>query len=171
MYNVPQDDFDESDRRGATARNTDRVTKMNNLNTFQLVEGMGWQSYFAEQLDEDETQTRTPVPAFPEVRSNGLHVVGQDMDQMIPPSSLGKRRRVVVGWLLLDAHQRISRVFQPQRVSSNVVHRICGGKTQLIVAIWILSSSVSSCNQDFNVARLERYVAMASKPMSHRSLF
>ena len=168
MCNVPaHDDSHELDRPRNTAMKEDHHDSnlptrktWQNLKLDQARGTMGWQSYFAEQLDEEENQTYTPVRVT-EVRSNGIRVVGKDMDQMIPPSSLGKRHRVVVGdWILIDAQFKITRVLD----RTSLLQRRApgsGGKTQLLVANLDTVFLVSSCNQDFNVARLERYVAMA----------
>lgn len=164
MSNVPHNDLEDADHEEDTVIHVDYDRNLpNHRNTFQLVEGMGWQSYFAEQwMDEDKKQNLKPVRVT-EVRSNGLHVVGQDMDEMIPPSSLGKRHRVVVGdWILLDAAQnRIRRVLDRKSLLQRRAPGSSGGMVQLIVANLDTVFLVSSCNQDFNVARLERYVAMA----------
>jgi ribosome biogenesis GTPase / thiamine phosphate phosphatase len=169
------DESDESDRQRNMNMNEDLYdtnlpnklpNDLSNQTNVKLAEqGMGtlgWQSYFAEQLDEEESPTCNPVRVT-EVRSNGIRVVGKDMDQrMIPPSSLGKQHRVVVGdWILIDAQQhKITRVLD----RTSLLQRRApgsGGKTQLLVANLDTVFLVSSCNQDFNVARLERYVAMA----------
>ena len=172
--NPVHDESDESDRQRNMDMKEDRhdtnlpnnLNNLPNLPNVKLVEQalgtLGWQSYFAEQLDEEESLTQNPVRVT-EVRSNGIRVVGQDMDQrMIPPSSLGKQHRVVVGdWILIDAQQhKITRVLD----RTSLLQRRApgsGGKTQLLVANLDTVLLVSSCNQDFNLARLKRYVAMA----------
>lgn len=117
---------------------------------------LGWQTYFSQQIDIGEL-TQTPPVRIVEVHRNGLHVIGDNIDEMLPP-----RQDATVGnWLLFDRDNlKSSRV--PARKS--LIKRRAPGtdrQEQLIPANIDTAFIVTSCNQDFNIARLERYVAVA----------
>lgn len=120
------------------------------------LETLGWGPFFAQQIDV-EALTETPPARVVAVHRGGLHVVGDGIDQIIPP-----RADATVGdWLLLDCTQPgSSRVLSRK----NVIKRRAPGtdrQVQLIAANIDTLFIVASCNQDFNVARLERYIALA----------
>jgi ribosome biogenesis GTPase len=120
------------------------------------LETLGWQPYFAQQISVDALLATPPVRIV-EVHRDRLHVVGDGIDQTIPP-----RPDATVGdWLLLNrAHPPSSRVLDRK----SLVKRRAPGtdrQVQLIAANIDTAFVVSSCNQDFNIARLERYIAVA----------
>ncbi len=92
-----------------------------------------------------------------EVHRSALHVIGDDIDQTIP-----SRPDVTVGdWLLLDSKLPASSRLLERK---SLLKRRAPGtdrQVQLIAANIDTVFIVSSCNQDFNIARLERYVALA----------
>lgn len=92
-----------------------------------------------------------------EVHRTGLHVLGEGLDTIIPPGP----DATVGDWLFYD-QQRPSHSKVLNRTS--VFERRAPGsdrKRQLIAANVDTVFIVSSCNKDFNIARLERYVALA----------
>ncbi len=117
---------------------------------------LGWQPFFAQQTSIDDL-TETPPVRVVEVHRNGLHVIGDRVDQLIPPGP----EATVGDWLLLnEAQPAMSAVLQRK----SLFKRRAPGtdrRLQLIAANVDTAFIVSSCNQDFNVARLERYVALA----------
>lgn len=119
------------------------------------LESLGWQPYFAQQISVDEL-AETPPVRIVEVHRNALHVIGDGIDQAIPPQA----DATVGDWLLLDRnHPQSSRVLDRK----SLVKRRAPGtdrQVQLIAANIDTAFIVSSCNQDFNVARLERYIAL-----------
>ncbi|WP_422384491.1 ribosome small subunit-dependent GTPase A [Roseibium album] len=122
---------------------------------FSPLEELGWQPHFAQQISSDELVGTPPVRVV-EVHRNGLHVIGSAVDEVIPP-----RADATVGdWILLDpAHVPSSRVLERK----SLLKRRAPGtdrQVQLIAANIETAFIVSSCNQDFNIARLERYVAV-----------
>lgn len=131
-----------------------RETKRNsNLNPLQA---LGWQPVFAQQISVDDL-TSTPPVRVVEVHRNAFHVLGDAIDTTLPP-----RPDVTVGdWLLLDrARPASSRVLE----RTSLLKRRAPGtdrQEQLIAANIDTAFIVTSCNHDFNVARLERYVALA----------
>jgi ribosome biogenesis GTPase len=120
------------------------------------IETLGWQSCFAEQINDDDL-ANTPPARVTEVHRNELRVVGDGIDAAIPPDP-----GVTVGdWILFDpANPKASRVLERK---SLIKRRSPGSdrREQLIAANIDTIFIVSSCNQDFNVARLERYVVLA----------
>ena len=124
-----------------------------NRSTTQL---LGWQAFFSQQVSMDQVAENPPVRVV-EVHRNGLHVLGDQTDMIIPPNA-----DITVGdWLLLDrsrpgASQRLQRKSLFKRRASGT-----GREIQLIAANVDTAFLVSSCNQDFNVARLERYLVLA----------
>ncbi len=120
------------------------------------LEQLGWDPFFAQQIDAGAL-TATPPVRVVAVHRNGLQLAGDGIDETIPSGS-----EVAVGdWLLLDrARPRSSQVLERK----SMIKRRAPGRdrqTQLIAANIDTVFVVTSCNQDFNVARLERYIAMA----------
>jgi len=117
---------------------------------------LGWTPFFAQQTDIDTQETTPPVRVV-EVHRSGLHVLGDGIDMVVPPNA-----DVTVGdWLLLDGDD--PGASEVLRRTSLFKRRAPGHdrRVQLIAANVDTVFIVSSCNQDFNVARLERYVALA----------
>ncbi|MEP3631814.1 MAG: ribosome small subunit-dependent GTPase A [Shimia thalassica] len=120
------------------------------------IDTLGWQPFFARQISIDELTQNPPVRII-EVHRSGLHAVGNDLDLTLPPD-----QDVTVGdWVLFDPDtQKHSRVLERK----SLVKRKAPGsdrQVQLIAANIDTAFIVTSCNQDFNVARLERYIALA----------
>ncbi|MEQ9520452.1 MAG: ribosome small subunit-dependent GTPase A [Parvibaculum sp.] len=123
----------------------------------------GWSNFFTSQLMSDELMGLTPA-RVKSVHRNRLEVIGVGFDQMVPPFSPneGELTPVTVGdWLLLDVE-----TFRPLHLleRKSLVKRRAVGKAateQLIAANIDTLFVVTSCNMDFNVARLERYLALA----------
>lgn len=120
------------------------------------LEALGWQPFFAQQTSIEDLAATPPVRVT-EVHRNGLHVLGQNIYQVIQPIS-----GVTVGdWLLLDEEQHKSSTVLERK---SLIKRKAPGsdrQVQLIAANIDTAFIVSSCNQDFSVARLERYIALA----------
>lgn len=116
---------------------------------------LGWQPFFAQQTDVDE-MAATPPCRVMEVHRSGLRVAGDGFAVEIPPGP----EATVGDWLLYDAeHPQRSRVLHRK---SLIKRRAAGHdrKVQLIAANIDTAFIVTSCNADFNLARLERYVAL-----------
>lgn len=121
-----------------------------------LLETLGWQPYFAQQI-ELEDLVKTPPVRVTEVHRNGLRVVGDGVDTTLPPGP----DATVGDWLLHDAARPgSSRVLQRKSLFKRRAAGT-GRDIQLIAANVDTAMIVSSCNHDFNVARLERFVALA----------
>jgi ribosome biogenesis GTPase len=122
--------------------------------------GLGWAPFFSTQLDTDELNNFDPVRVMA-VHRGRIHVIGAEIDAHIPPFGEDEAAAAVGDWLLLDRtklrpHRRLARASLFKRRAPGTAREI-----QLIAANVYTLFIVSSCNQDFSVARLERYLAMA----------
>lgn len=124
--------------------------------TLSALEMLGWQPFFAQQISAEDLADRPPVRVT-EVHRSALQVIGDGIDR-----SIGFIADATVGdWVLFDPLQpQASRLLKRK---SLIKRRAPGSdrREQLIAANIDTVFIVSSCNQDFNVARLERYVALA----------
>jgi ribosome biogenesis GTPase len=117
---------------------------------------LGWQPFFAQQTDTDE-MVETPPVRITEVHRNGLHAIGDGIDEYIAPVE----RATVGDWFLLNRDfPSKSRLLERK---SLIKRRAAGHDrtVQFIAANLDTAFIVTSCNADFNVARLERYIALA----------
>lgn len=120
------------------------------------LERLGWGPTFARQIDADAL-TETPPVRVIAVHRSGLHVLGDGIDEMIPPGP----EATVGDWLLLErARPRSSSVLERMSLIKRRAPGT-GREVQLIAANIDTVFVVTSCNADFNLARLERYVALA----------
>jgi ribosome biogenesis GTPase len=130
----------------------------NHQNTLEVdaqLKILGWNKYFNDQVVSTDL-LETPPVRITQIHRSKLHVVGVNIDLEIP-----SLYDVAVGdWLLLD-HKvpRSSKVLQRK---SLLKRRAAGHdrREQLIAANLDTTFIVSSFNDDFNLARLERYIAM-----------
>jgi ribosome biogenesis GTPase / thiamine phosphate phosphatase len=120
------------------------------------LERLGWGPVFARQIDA-AALTETPPVRVVAVHRSGLRVAGDDIDETIPPGP----EATVGDWLLLDrARPRSSKALERKSLIKRRAPGT-GREVQLIAANIDTVFVVTSCNQDFSVARLERYVALA----------
>ncbi|AWW74055.1 ribosome small subunit-dependent GTPase A [Erythrobacter sp. KY5] len=120
------------------------------------LETLGWQPFFSRQVSADEL-SETPPVRIVEVHRGAMHVVGDGIDRAIVPID-----GVAIGdWIMLNPQRPgASRIL----ARKSLIKRRAPGTdrhVQLIAANIDTIFIVSSCNQDFNVARLERYIAIA----------
>ena len=121
---------------------------------------LGWRPFFQQQLEIDEVASADPVRVVA-VHRNGLHVIGHGIDETIAPFGEEQDAATIGDWLLFDPARRrgLRRLdrFSLFKRRAPGTHRT----VQLIAANVDTLMIVSSCNQDFNIARLERYLALA----------
>ena len=120
---------------------------------------LGWSPVFHAGLDPDELAA-APVRVAA-VHRNGFDVIGPGGARRIAAGAALPSADVAVGdWLLLDD---VGRPLRRLERKSLIARRAAGtgAETQLIAANLDTLFIVSSCNADFNVARLERYLALA----------
>lgn len=123
----------------------------------------GWNKHFDLQFASHDLPSAIPVRVMA-VHHSGLYVAGHDVDRMVPllPSTPGdEETNATVGdWLLID--RDANRPLQVLHRKSLLKRRAAGTgrQVQLIAANIDTVFIVSSCNQDFNAARLERYLVL-----------
>ncbi|WP_342768443.1 ribosome small subunit-dependent GTPase A [Litoreibacter meonggei] len=117
---------------------------------------LGWQQFFAQQISVKQME-ETPPLRVTEVHRNGLQARGEDIDMHIPHGP----EATVGDWILLNRElPSASEVLERK----SLIKRRAPGRTlgiQLIAANLDTAFIVSSCNDDFNVARIERFIALA----------
>ena len=117
---------------------------------------LGWSAFFSQQTDA-ETLSQTAPVRVTSVHRSGLQVQGKDVQTLLPP-----RQDATVGdWLLYDAERPQESTLLERK---SLIKRRSPGKDrfeQLIAANIDTAFIVTSCNADYNIARLERYVALA----------
>ena len=125
---------------------------------------LGWKSFFREQVSAEEGRFNQPVRVM-SVHRGMVTVAGEGLQDSISssvPVAKGPEDRPTVGdWLLIDRHSRnLVRILD----RTSLFKRSAPGddrRLQLIAANVDTLFIVTSCNQDFNVARLERYLVLA----------
>ncbi len=127
---------------------------------------LGWRSVFGEQLTTGED--RGPQPArVMSVHRGMLTVAGDGFQESISSKVLNSRgpedRPTVGDWLLIDRPTgHVLRILD----RTSLFKRSAPGKDrrlQLIAANVDTLFVVTSCDQDFNVARLEHYLVLAGE--------
>jgi ribosome biogenesis GTPase / thiamine phosphate phosphatase len=120
------------------------------------LEKLGWQPFFTQQTVEEDLDETPPVRVV-EIHRSGLRVLGDGIDTVIPPAA----EATIGDWLLLN--QELPTHSQILDRKSLFQRRAPGHDRSLqkIAANVDTAFIVSSCNQDFNVARIERYLALA----------
>lgn len=125
---------------------------------------LGWSAHFLQQLSIEEVEKLIPmrISGVSRSRATGLSDMDDDRPQLlIFPPDLSAGELAIGDWVLVEPDTlRIARKLEPR---STLSRRAAGptAAAQLIAANVDTLFIVTSCNDDFNVARLERYVAMA----------
>ncbi len=124
----------------------------------------GWGTFFQTQLSIAEVEATTPARVTA-VHRGALDVVGPAFaGRVVSPTGDVQEDEAwptVGDWLLLDrASLRLVRLLDRKSVFKRRAAGT-GRRVQLIAANVDTLFIVSSCNQDFNAPRLERYLALA----------
>ena len=126
---------------------------------------LGWSPYYMSQLDLEELETLTParIATVHRDRVVGFSEIGTlelTLEAGITTAAVG-----VGDWVLCAPQQhRLIRVLERQTELTRGTEYHTGEK-QLIAANLDTLFITSSCNNDFNAARLERYLALAHDAM------
>lgn len=119
---------------------------------------LGWSNHFLSQIDLDELETSTPARIMTVHRSiiDCLTIDGERRVPLTP--ALAEGQPTVGDWLLVDASDH-ARILDRKTV---LTRRAAGSNPipQPIAANVDTALITTSCNADFNPARLERYLAM-----------
>lgn len=121
---------------------------------------LGWNHLFQQQLSLEEYETTTAARVVGQQRSM-LDLLTADGKQTLPITA--STPKVTVGdWLLLSSDHQFHRLLDRSSLFSR---KAAGTKVerQLIAANIDTVFVVSSMNQDFNLNRFERYLALASE--------
>ena len=138
--------------------------------TAETLEDLGWTAHFADQLSPEEAALCHPVRVMG-VHRGQIAVAGAGVRRFVSPyiqGALPTDDHPTVGdWLLIDGATQL-----PVRVLArmNLFKRTAPGdprKAQMIAANVDTAFIVASCNQDFSVARLERYLVLAREVGVH----
>lgn len=118
---------------------------------------LGWSDYFARQIDETMADF-TPARIYEVQRDLLLVLTEAGPSTLIPVESAGEY--AVGDWVLSDGVKAAHRL-DP---ISNLTRKAAGHVSyqQRIAANIDTIAIVTSCNADFNIPRLERYLAMVS---------
>lgn len=121
---------------------------------------MGLTAFFTSQIDIDEFETLIPLRVA-EVQRDLLRCIGETGKlDLITPSGLQTSAFGVGDFVLADAEGRLIRRLDP----FSELKRMAAGtdaREQIIACNVNTLFVVTSCNDDFNPARLERYLALA----------
>ncbi len=126
---------------------------------------LGWRQFFQQQLSLDETAQSRPARVLV-VQRSGITVADTNGERHLPLGgkwfTLPTEQRPTVGdWVLLNpSGDTVLRVLERSSVFTRVA---AGEKTdlQVIAANVDTLFVVTSCNEEFNASRLERYLALA----------
>jgi ribosome biogenesis GTPase len=128
------------------------------------LQDLGWSHFFQQQLSLEEWESTTPVRVFA-LNRHLVDGVGEGGRQQFTLPHAWLRYSVeelptVGDWLLVGAdgqpHRLLERTSLFKRMASGRDARV-----QLMAANVDTLFVVTSCNADFNLSRLERYLAMA----------
>ncbi|NIP13966.1 MAG: ribosome small subunit-dependent GTPase A [Pseudomonadales bacterium] len=126
---------------------------------------LGWTPFFAAQLSPEEVDRLLPARVF-EVQRTHITLMAAEGELSLPLGGrwfqLDPEERPTVGDWVLVSPERDAVVRLLDR--NSLLKRLSPGRTgavQLIAANVDTLFLVSSCNQDFNPRRLERYLALA----------
>lgn len=125
---------------------------------------LGWRPFHSQQLTLQDLDTTHPARVT-SVHRSGLVIISEQgtTTVTVPPRVLEARELpITVGdWVLIEPNApRVQRVLAPysaiKRQAAGTDHRL-----QTIAANLDTLFVVTSCNDDFNLSRLERYLALA----------
>lgn len=123
---------------------------------------LGFSSYFLSQLSLDELEQLQPMRVV-EVQRDRLIAIGEKHTTDLVAGSSDTIGAFAVGdWILVDEDCRPVRLLSPK----SSLNRRAAGTSKTVQAIANNVDTlfiVTSCNADFNEARLERYLALAKE--------
>ncbi|GAB2887654.1 ribosome small subunit-dependent GTPase A [Microbulbifer echini] len=126
------------------------------------LEKLGWKPFFLQQLSFEELEQTLPLRVMA-VHRNRLELAGEQGIVSLPLTANVALNMPTVGdWLLL---QRETAHFERMLNRSSQFERMAPGgqQVQMIAANVDSVFIVSSMNEDFNLSRIERYLALAKE--------
>lgn len=130
------------------------------MSDFSLLENLGWQAFFRQQLSLEEWDDAIPARVVEQYKSE-ISVATESGEFNIP--LVATMPEMVVGdWLLLDSQKHIIRLLDRKTCFSR---KAAGSKLkrQIISANVDTAFIVSSMNDDFNLNRIERFLALVNE--------
>ncbi len=128
--------------------------------TTPALRALGWNSFFEDQLDPAELES-VILARVSAHHGSQVALYGETGEFRIPVQSAETEGKVAVGdWLVLNdsgnlAVRRLERQTLLARKAAGE-----GARPQILVANVNTVFIVCSCNEDFNLSRIERYLAM-----------
>ncbi|HIF50380.1 MAG TPA: ribosome small subunit-dependent GTPase A [Thiotrichaceae bacterium] len=130
------------------------------MSTFKLAQ-LGWKPCFQQQIKAEEKEQCYPA-RISKIHRSHLIVWSQNGIETFEIGVFSEPKNLAVGdWILIpNEGERPLRVFERETV---IIRIGAGNRTddQLIAANVDTLFIVTSCNQDFNASRIERYIALA----------
>ena len=128
--------------------------------TGQKLRAIGWKPYFQQQVRPDQS-VHAIIARVSAHHGSQILFLGENGEFSVPVQLAESTGEIAVGdWLVLDAqdnraHQRLERqTLLCRKASGEEV------KPQVIAANIDTIFILSSCDEDFNLSRIERYLAL-----------
>ncbi|SEP77033.1 ribosome biogenesis GTPase [Devosia sp. YR412] len=127
---------------------------------FARLQPLGWQGFFEEQLSQDD-RALAPLRIDAVHRARLTALSDQGQVQVTMPPRVDTADYAVGDWILVHP---VTGLLTRRLDRKALLQRPADGKrpTQLVAANVDTLFIVGSCNADFNLARLERYLAFAN---------
>jgi len=128
--------------------------------TSPTLQAIGWNAFFEDQLGPDSLQSAI-VARVSAHHGSQVVVYGESGEFRVPVQSVEAAGKVAVGdWVVLNSadHRAIKILDRKTELSRKAAGEEV--KSQIIAVNIDTVFIVSSCNEDFNLARIERYIAM-----------
>ena len=122
---------------------------------------LGWSQFFLSQLDLEELEKTQPARVSAVHRAGITAITTDGPRDLVLPPTLSAGDVAVGDWVLAHPEEtRVERLLERETAlqRGNDYHH---GSQQMIAANLDTLFITTSCNADFNVARLERYLAIA----------
>lgn len=123
---------------------------------------LGWSAHFMMQLHDDELQTLCVARISQVHRTQVIGLSTQGEISLHTPHQASTGDYAIGDWVIYDEHLFITRLLD----RLTLIDRRAAGeeaRAQLIAANLDVLFIVTSCNSDFNIARLERYLVLAQQ--------
>jgi ribosome biogenesis GTPase len=132
------------------------------LSPFSL-DQLGWSAFYSQQLTLEDLDAALPARVRNVQRSHvTVFCERGSIDVVVPPALASSETSIAVGdWLLIEREAlRAMRILERR----SLISRMAAGleqRMQVVAANLDTLFVVTSCNDDFNLSRLERYLTVA----------
>ena len=130
------------------------------MTSFPTLADLGWSNRWLGQLSIEELETRLPARVAEVHRDRLLVLSAKGPLALMLPSDLSAGAVAVGDWLICDEANLVADRLLER--STRLARRAAGetAREQLIAANVDTAFVTTSCNADFNIARIERYLAL-----------